>query len=184
VHHAQEKTVNIYDVLHDEHKYILDLLERLPRTRTENRRELVSELVDAVTSHAQAEENVLYNRLHEIPDLTEVILEAKEEHHVVTRSLEELVAMRSEDERFTAKVKLIREMLQLHIDEEESIIFKGAQRVFDDDIAVNFAGEFIAQKAALQDKPNFLRFGQARIKKIVEDVGHVIRPGGSAEETR
>jgi hemerythrin-like domain-containing protein len=174
--------VNIYDVLHDDHLHMLDLLERLPRARRDNRRELVNELVDNITAHSQAEEHVLYNRLVDVPDMRELILKAKEEHMAVTRILEDLIAMRSDDERFEAKVAVVRDLLMHHIDEEEAEVFGMSRDTFDDDVATNFAGEFLALKAQLQDRPQLLRFGQARIKKMVEDVGHVLRPQGASDE--
>lgn len=174
--------MNIYDVLHDDHLYILDVLDRLPRARKENRRELVMEAVDAITAHSQAEEQVLYARLQDVRDFTQMVLEAKEEHLAVTRILEDLVAMRADDERFEAKVKLVRELLSHHVEEEEEEMFAASRELFDEDVAENFAGEFIALKAQLQDRPQLLRFGTARIKKMVEDVGHVLRPQSASDE--
>lgn len=174
--------MNIYDVLHDDHLYILELLERLPRARKDSRRELVTEMVDAITAHSQAEEHVLYGRLIDVRDFTQMVLEAKEEHLAVTRILEDLVAMRADDERFEAKLKVVKDLLSHHIEEEEGEMFAASRELFDEDVAENFAGEFIALKAQLQDRPQLLRFGQARIKKMVEDVGHVLRPQGASDE--
>lgn len=174
--------MNIYDVLQEDHQYLLDLLERLPRVRRDKRREHLMEAVDAITAHAQAEEHALYDKLVAVPDFTEMMLEAREEHLSVTRILEDLVAMRSDDERFEAKVKVTRDLLVNHIEKEESEVFSAAEEVFDEDVAENLAGEFVAYKSQLQDRPQLLRFGQARIKKMVEDVGHVLRPQGVSDE--
>jgi hemerythrin superfamily protein len=174
--------VNIYDVLRDDHQYILDLLERLPRARKDKRREQLMEAVDAITAHAQAEEDVLYNKLIDVPDFTEMIREAREEHLTVTRILEDLVAMRSEDERFEAKVRVARDVLLSHITREEDEMFGAGEEVFDEDVAQSIAGEFVAAKSHLQERPQLVRFGQARIKKMVEDVGHVLRPQGATDE--
>lgn len=178
----KECHVNIYDVLCDEHQYILELLQRLPRATKDSRRELVSEVVDAITAHMQAEEEVFYSHMQSVREFAELTLEAREEHLAVTRILEDLVAMRADDERFEAKVKVVRDLLERHIETEEGVVFDAAREIFDEDVAENFAGEFLAHKSQLQDRPQLLRFGQARIKKMVEDVGHVLRPHGATEE--
>jgi hemerythrin superfamily protein len=136
--------MDIYDVLHDDHLYVTDLLERILRARRESRRDLVNDLVDAITAHSQAEEQVFYAKLADVDDFEQIVLEAKEEHLSVTRILEDLVAMRADDERFEAKIKVLRDLFIHHMEIEEEEIFQAAREVFDDDVAENIAGEFLA----------------------------------------
>jgi hemerythrin-like domain-containing protein len=169
--------MNIYDILHDEHVEVLNMLEKLSSARSsDQKKQLVNEIVDELTAHSQAEEVVLYDRLAESEEDKDLTLEAKEEHLIVTRLLEDLLAMRIEDERFGAKVKVLTDMVQHHVDEEEGETFAAARRVFDDDIAENFGGEYLAMRDTLKRQPKLLRLGTARVKRAVETVAHVISP--------
>jgi hemerythrin-like domain-containing protein len=58
-----------------------------------------------------------------------MILEAYEEHHVVKLVLAELPRVNPEDERFEAKMTVLSELIQHHVDEEEKEMFKLAQKL-------------------------------------------------------
>ena len=64
----------------------------------------------------------------------EMVLEAYEEHHVVKLVLAELPKVDPEDERFEAKMTVLSELVEHHADEEESEMFKLAQRLGDDEL--------------------------------------------------
>lgn len=170
--------MNIYDILHEEHVEVLEKLKRLANARPSSRKELVADIVDELTAHSQAEEVVLYDRLAQVDEGRSEVFEAKEEHLIVTRLLEDLLAMRAEDERFDAKVKVLTENVKHHVQEEEGEMFATAKGVFDADIAENFGGEYLAMRDQLKRQPKLLRFGAARVKKAVEDVQHMIQPHG------
>ncbi len=167
--------VDIYKILHDEHEQVLGALEHLKSARVSNRKDIVDQVIDELSAHSLAEDQVLYDRLFDAQKA--LVFEAKEEHLVISRLLEDLITMRVDDERFDAKIKVLSDVLKHHIEEEEGELFPQAKKVFDDVIAENFAGEYVALKTQLQKRPQVLRLGQARLKKVVDDVGHVFRPG-------
>ncbi|MDP2341015.1 MAG: hemerythrin domain-containing protein [Deltaproteobacteria bacterium] len=167
--------MDIYEILHTDHVNVLKALSKLHASRPgAARKQLLTSVVDELTAHTQAEEEVLYDRL--IDRARELTLEAREEHLLVTRLLEELVTMRVEDERFTAKVKVLIDVLEHHIEEEEDEVWAAAKEAFDPIVAQNFAGEFAALKDKVSRRPIVMRFGEARLKKVVDDVGHVFAP--------
>lgn len=167
--------VDIYKILHDEHEQVLAALEHLKTARVNTRKAIVDQIIDELTAHSLAEDQVLYDRLADAQKA--LVLEAKEEHLIVSRLLEDLLTMRVDDERFEAKVKVLTDVLKHHIEEEEDEIFPLAKKVFDEVISENFAGEYVSLKTQLQKRPQVVRLGQARLKKVVDDVGHVFRPG-------
>lgn len=74
--------------------------------------------------HADIEEQLFYPTLRERnPDLSEDVLEALEEHHIAKVTLNELEKMSVEDERFCAKLAVLREAVLLHVKEEERSLF-------------------------------------------------------------
>ena len=56
-------------------------------------------------------------------------LEAFEEHRVVKRLLSELESMPKTDERWGAKLKVLQENVEHHVEEEEGEMFKSARKV-------------------------------------------------------
>ncbi len=81
---------------------------------------LVDRIIELLTVHTYIENEVMYPRVRElVPALEEDVLESYEEHHVADVLVMELVAMRPEDERFTAKTTVLIENVRHHIEEEE-----------------------------------------------------------------
>jgi hemerythrin superfamily protein len=70
--------------------------------------------------HTYLENECIYPRVRElVPDVGGDILESYEEHHVADVLCTELAAMSPEDERFHAKVTVLMENVEHHIQEEE-----------------------------------------------------------------
>jgi hemerythrin-like domain-containing protein len=62
----------------------------------------------------------MYPRVRELlPELEDDVLESYEEHHVADVLVMELVGMKPDAERFTAKTTVLIENVRHHIDEEE-----------------------------------------------------------------
>ena len=88
------------------------------------KQDLVERIVEELSIHAAIEEQVLYPAAREaVPDATDDVLEALEEHHIVKWVLSELDGMEPTDERFTAKVTVLIENVRHHVEEEEGELF-------------------------------------------------------------
>jgi hemerythrin superfamily protein len=86
--------------------------------------ELASRIVRELSVHASIEEQVFYPAvLDVVPSLTDKILEGLEEHHVVKWICSEIDGLTPADERFDAKMRVLIEMVRLHVEEEESSLF-------------------------------------------------------------
>ena len=59
------------------------------------------------------------------------MLEALEEHHLVKGTLAELEKMSPRDERFDAKIAVLRENVRHHVEEEEGALFPRLRRLMD-----------------------------------------------------
>lgn len=82
---------------------------------------LVEQILEELTVHTYLENEVLYPEVRKLlPALEADVLESYEEHHVVDVLCMELATMTPEDERFDAKVTVLIENVEHHIDEEES----------------------------------------------------------------
>jgi hypothetical protein len=59
----------------------------------------------------------------------EMVPEAYEEHHVAQLVLQEFPKVDPEDERYEAKITVLSELIDHHVEEEEGEMFKSAQRL-------------------------------------------------------
>jgi hypothetical protein len=135
---------------HDKVKAMLDKLdkttERAEVTRTDGLQDLKAEL----TVHETIEEELLYPALMEFAKTKDITLEAFEEHHVVDSIMAELEATDIEDEAWAAKLTVMKESLEHHIEEEEDDMFKKARQVMDDSELEKLGDRMVARKAELE----------------------------------
>ena len=144
---ATEKT--IYDVLEQEHRQVSGLLERLEKSDDEAERErLFQELASELVAHAEAEQRTLYASLKEHDETREQTLEAEQEHHVVRTLLSEMERLAGDGETFGAKLKVLKENVEHHVEEEEEELFAEAQDVLSHEDACELARQFQAEKSA------------------------------------
>lgn len=118
---------------HDKVKSILDDLSETSSNAHKTRESAFRKLKDELIPHMRAEERAFYSALEQYEEAREVALEALEEHHVAEGLLNELSSMDMSDERWSAKLKVFQELLEHHIEEEESEVFDAAEESFDDD---------------------------------------------------
>lgn len=78
------------------------------------------------------EEGIFYPAVLQTKKTEEMIPEAIEEHHVVKLVLAEIPRVDPEDERFEAKMTVLEELIEHHVEEEEKEMFKTAEKLGDD----------------------------------------------------
>jgi hemerythrin-like domain-containing protein len=84
--------------------------------------------------HSVIEETIFYpeiKRRAEKSDERLQVAEANEEHGLVKVTIEGLERLDPATEQFLAKLVVLRDLVQHHVDEEESILFKMAHHLFD-----------------------------------------------------
>jgi hemerythrin superfamily protein len=90
------------------------------------RRRIVDEIIAELSKHAVIEEQIFYPTVRKaLPGekSDDMVLEALEEHHIAKWTCNELKDMDPGDERFKAKVTVLIESVEHHIEEEESDLF-------------------------------------------------------------
>ncbi len=96
-----------------------------------SKEDLLDHIQKELDVHIEGEEKFFYPVLEKSEDARDKVLEAYEEHHVAKTVLGELDDVEEEDGRWTAKLKVFKEILEHHIHEEEKEIFKLAKRTLD-----------------------------------------------------
>ena len=82
--------------------------------------EIVQRIIELLTVHTYVENEVMYPDVRRlVPDLEDDIDESYEEHHVADVLVTELVALSPDADRFDAKVTVLIENVEHHIEEEE-----------------------------------------------------------------
>ncbi|KFE67813.1 hemerythrin domain-containing protein [Hyalangium minutum] len=130
---------------HDEVNTLFKKFEKLEEGSTAELRELFVMIADRLSAHATIEEQFFYPSIK--TDKTEdLIREAVEEHLGVKRIIADLLEMEPSDEQFAAKMKVLMENVEHHVEEEEDEMFKLVRKVLDKDqrfaLGVQMKAEF------------------------------------------
>jgi hemerythrin-like domain-containing protein len=108
------------------------LFKQAERTEDPSERsDLVREIVKSLELHTRIEEEIFYPAVRRLGTerAEDMVLEAYEEHHVVKTMMCELSGADPEDERFAAKLTVLKELVQHHVEEEEEEMFKLAKKL-------------------------------------------------------
>ena len=129
--HEKGSNVNAFELLKQDHKTVAGLLEQLSDTTEralKTRDELFTRLNAELDLHARIEEQILYPALKDVEETREIANEAVEEHRIVKRLLKELDIAQKGTEKWTAKLTVLKESVQHHVEEEEGEMFKRARK--------------------------------------------------------
>jgi hemerythrin superfamily protein len=141
--------MDLYKLLHQDHLKVKSLLKELENTteRAEKTRErLIKEVEMELTIHSEAEEKFLYPRLQRISETKDLAYEALEEHKVVKTLLTELVSEPKGTDEWTAKLSVLKENVEHHIEEEEGSLFPKAKRALSREDAEKIGDSILAFK--------------------------------------
>lgn len=106
-------------------------------TAPTKRRAVLDEIADKLRGHMMIEEQIFYPAVaaqSERKKMLELIPEAYEEHHVVKLVLGELPSVDPADKRFVAKVTVLSELVEHHVEEEEKEMFPAVEKDLGDDV--------------------------------------------------
>ncbi len=147
--------MNAFELLKKDHKKVSELFKQLEDTTeraVKTREELFGKLKLELDIHARIEETIFYPAIKDAEETHEITLEAIEEHNVVKQLLGELESMPVNDERWTAKLTVLKENVEHHVEEEEGEMFKDARKVLSteqvDELGARMESAKQEQKAA------------------------------------
>ncbi|MFN4282702.1 MAG: hemerythrin domain-containing protein [Alphaproteobacteria bacterium] len=149
--------MNILTALKNDHKELKNILSDIEETTEragKTRATLFAKFKEEIVAHARAEEKVVYGELLEVlkKDDRDTILEGYEEHHLVDIWVPEIDKLEPTDEIWAAKCKVLKEMLEHHIKEEEDEIFAMVREEFDTAALKTMAERFEALKMQIKNK--------------------------------
>jgi hemerythrin superfamily protein len=139
------------DLLEAQHREVEDLFEEFEDATKGRKREVFLRIADKLAVHAAIEEKHFYPsaRTEETEDL---LLESAEEHLAVKRVIADLLKLKEGDETFEAKVKLLKEEVQHHVEEEEDQLFPRVEDLMDEITLDALEQEMVATQEELLAK--------------------------------
>lgn len=115
--------MNVIELLKEQHREVKELFEKLIAGERRQRRVVLPELAKALRLHVRLEEKFIYpaaSRVFQGDAGRERILLSYEEHGAAERALAALEATPPADKRFVARTKVLKMLVEEHIDDEET----------------------------------------------------------------
>ena len=121
---AEAKPADAIKLLKDDHKEVKTWFKQFEDTEDEvEKQELADKISLALTVHAQIEEEIFYPAAREAIDDDDLLDEAEVEHASAKQLIAEIKAMKAGDRLFDAKVTVLGEYINHHVEEEEGEMF-------------------------------------------------------------
>jgi hemerythrin superfamily protein len=138
-------TNDVIALLKADHKEVSDMFERFEKARSTTKPKLAEQICQALTVHAQLEEELFYPAAREAlgEDGKDLLDEAQVEHNSLKELIANIEGSSSDEELFDAHVKVLGEYTKHHVKEEEGELFPKCRKSEMDLVAL---GEEVAQR--------------------------------------
>jgi hemerythrin superfamily protein len=121
------------DLLEEQHRDVEKLFESLERAETPaKKREIFEELASSLVAHDAIERELFYPACEKAMGMTELLGESLVEHGVIEFSLYEADQAQAKKD-FDFKVKVLKEMVEHHVEEEEDQFFPQVEKALGDE---------------------------------------------------
>ncbi len=117
--------MNAIELLKKQHREVEDLFEEFEgagESARKTKERLCREISDQLAVHVEIEEKLFYPESKQ-DDTEELLREAVEEHLTMKRTLADLIGTDVDDEQFDARMKVLKELVEHHVGEEEHDLF-------------------------------------------------------------
>jgi hemerythrin-like domain-containing protein len=118
------------DLLEKQHRKVEGVLKKLEGGRSDAK-PLLRELANDLVAHLTIEQEIFYPAAKEADE--DLVLESYEEHSVAEVALMRLLATDLENESFRARVKVLKDLIEHHVREEEEYLFPEVKKAIDGD---------------------------------------------------
>ncbi len=122
------KASDIIKLLKADHENVKMLFEEFEEIKekgdnSSKKEKIVKQICEQLTLHALVEESIVYPVAREVIDDEDLMDEADVEHAGAKELISQLQSMSSDDSHYDAKVTVLREYIEHHVKEEETIMF-------------------------------------------------------------
>jgi hemerythrin superfamily protein len=114
---------------HAEVKAMFAEYEKLGDRAFATKKKLADKICVALTKHAEAEEEIFYPAVRDaVKKSDDLVDEAEVEHASAKELISQIMAMDASEDLFDAKVKVLSEQIEHHVEEEEGDMFPKARK--------------------------------------------------------
>ena len=125
-------SIDAIELLTQDHKTVKELFEKyenLSDRSTASKKKLATQICLELTKHATAEEEIFYPAVREASgDTEDLVDEATVEHASAKDLIAQILEMEPGDDLYDAKVKVLSEQIEHHVEEEEKEMFPKARK--------------------------------------------------------
>ena len=142
-------------LLKKDHLKVKELFKRFESAgdrAAQTKQRLFDEIKADLDAHAAIEEEIFYPAMQAVrsKEVQDLVLEAIEEHKVVKTLLKEIAELTPADEEFDAKMKVLKENVEHHADEEEEEMFPQAEEHLSEERRVELGEQMQSRKETLK----------------------------------
>ena len=122
------KASDIIKLLKADHENVKTLFEEFEEVKekgdnSSKKEKIVKQICEQLALHALVEESIVYPVAREVIDDEDLMDEADVEHAGAKELISQLQSMSPDDSHYDAKVTVLREYIEHHVKEEETIMF-------------------------------------------------------------
>ena len=147
---GEEPQADLLDTLKEEHELVAGLLKKLVESeRAPERKSLVRQIKENLIPHLRAEQKVLYDAIIALKDKSaqQDGEEGYIEHALADKTLSKLEGIsNATSPEFGAMAKVLKELVEHHVKEEESNVWSDARDNFDADERKAMNQAYLAEK--------------------------------------
>lgn len=149
---SKEAGDDIIDLILNDHKPLKKLIKVLKNSDTELevRQNAFEEFAPLLTVHAKPEERTMYLFMKDDEELREQGFEGDVEHALADQLVEE-IKRTDEEDLWSARVKVLAELVEHHIEEEEDELLPDFKKHSEKEERVNLGKEFMRLKQELEN---------------------------------
>ena len=143
-----EGSQDVTELLKADHDRVDELFEKVKANADGDNKDVFQTIRQELELHTHVEEQIFYPNLLENGDeeLQKIVREGLEEHGQVKTMLTEMGPMSGDDEEFKAKLKVLMENVEHHVEEEEGEMFPLVHDQLDEQMLVRLGSLIKAEK--------------------------------------
>lgn len=133
-------------LLKADHEKVKNLFSQTESASEKEMMSLFQKIKEELEIHTHIEETILYPKLKELKEMSDITLEAVEEHHQAKVLLREISSLSESSEKFEPKLKVLQEDIEHHVEEEEGEMFPKMQKLFSREDLETLGAELESEK--------------------------------------
>ena len=143
----QEKSggMDAIQLLKQDHDQVRKMFEEFESGDEDRKFELAAEICQALIVHSTIEEEIFYPQVREAIDAEDLMLEAEIEHDTVKQLIERVQEREFDETQLSAMIKVMKEYVNHHVNEEQRKMFPRAKRA---DLDLEALGRELAERKA------------------------------------